>query len=51
MSSDASNTSETPDVDPLETLQQRIDYRFKDANLLQSALTHASGAEHRLGAI
>jgi ribonuclease-3 len=49
MSSDASNTSETPDVDPLETLQQRIDYRFKDANLLQSALTHASGAEHRLG--
>jgi ribonuclease III len=32
----------------LEKLQRRIGYRFKDQNLLLSALTHASGAEHRL---
>ncbi len=28
--------------------EQRIDYQFRDPNLLQAALTHASGAEHRL---
>ncbi len=28
--------------------QERIGYRFLDVNLLRSALTHASGAEHRL---
>lgn len=28
--------------------QERIGYRFSDVNLLRSALTHASGAEHRL---
>ena len=32
----------------LEKLQQRIGYAFKDQGLLLSALTHASGAEHRL---
>jgi ribonuclease III len=46
MSNGCSNNSEP--VDLLEKLQQRIDYRFRDKNLLLSALTHASGAEHRL---
>jgi ribonuclease-3 len=32
----------------LEKLQKRIGYQFKDQNLLSGALTHASGAEHRL---
>jgi ribonuclease-3 len=32
----------------LELCQQRIAYRFRDAAYLDSALTHASGADHRL---
>jgi len=32
----------------LETCQRRIGYEFADINMLQAALTHASGAEHRL---
>ncbi len=32
----------------LEKLEKRIGYSFTDKNLLLSALTHASGAEHRL---
>jgi len=32
----------------LAECEQRISYVFKDKELLQSALTHASGAEHRL---
>ena len=28
--------------------EQRLNYRFRDRSLLQAALTHASGAEHRL---
>lgn len=32
----------------LERCEQRIGYRFKDKLLLQAALTHASGADHRL---
>ncbi len=32
----------------LERCQQIIGYRFQDTDLLQSALTHASGAQHRL---
>ncbi len=32
----------------LEKLQGRIGYHFKDKTLLLAALTHASGAEHRL---
>ena len=32
----------------LEGCQERLGYRFKDRDLLRAALTHASGAEHRL---
>ena len=32
----------------LERCQERIGYRFEDVNLLEAALTHASGAQHRL---
>jgi len=32
----------------LENCEKRIGYVFSDKNLLQAALTHASGAEHRL---
>jgi len=35
-------------IDPLEECEQRIGYRFADRSLLEAALTHASGAEHRL---
>lgn len=43
------NASELQDVSLLEKLQRRIGYHFKDENMLLAALTHASGAEHRLG--
>jgi len=32
----------------LESCERRIGYQFRDRSLLQAALTHASGAEHRL---
>ncbi len=48
MSTDRSNSSEIPDASLLLKLEQRIGYEFKDKGLLLSALTHASGAEHRL---
>ena len=32
----------------LESCERRIGYEFSDKHLLRSALTHASGAEHRL---
>jgi ribonuclease-3 len=43
----------SPGPDPqvaavLEKLEKRIGYTFTDKNLLLAALTHASGAEHRL---
>ena len=34
--------------DPLATCQEILQYTFRDRALLQSALTHASGADHRL---
>jgi ribonuclease-3 len=42
-----------PDAGPhtpedYERCQQRIGYRFNDLQLLESSLTHASGADHRL---
>ena len=36
-----------PTIDVAEC-QRRIDYEFRDTNLLVAALTHASGAQHRL---
>lgn len=35
-------------VEKLEACQQRIGYRFCSKSLLRAALTHASGADHRL---
>jgi ribonuclease-3 len=42
-----------PDLDPqlparLEKCERRIGYCFSDRSLLRSAMTHASGAQHRL---
>lgn len=34
--------------DPIAACQARIGYRFQDTSLLEAALTHASGADHRL---
>jgi ribonuclease-3 len=44
MSADVPETSEAL----LEECEQRIGYQFADRRLLRAALTHASGAEHRL---
>src|ERR1700689_4886531 len=35
-------------TDPLELCQEVLDYRFTDTMFLREALTHASGADHRL---
>lgn len=35
-------------LDQLRECESRLDYEFQDKNLLYSALTHASGADHRL---
>ena len=35
-------------VDKLALCEEKIGYKFRDQMLLRSALTHASGAEHRL---
>jgi ribonuclease-3 len=35
-------------TDPLEHCEEVLGYRFKDATFLREALTHASGADHRL---
>jgi ribonuclease III len=48
MSTDYESNSEPEEDSLLEKLQRRIGYEFKDKMLLLSALTHASGAEHRL---
>lgn len=40
--------SEEPVEEKFERCQQIVEYRFKDLSLLQAALTHASGAAHRL---
>ena len=44
-------TPEAPlgvEADILEKCQRAIDYRFRQPDLLRSALTHASGANTRL---
>jgi ribonuclease-3 len=47
---DASRPAALDEVLPvLEGCQQRIGYRFRDPEMLRAALTHASGASHRLG--
>ncbi|MBX7166355.1 MAG: ribonuclease III [Pirellulales bacterium] len=38
----------TTAADPLESCEQRIGYVFRNRTLLRAALTHASGAQHRL---
>jgi ribonuclease III len=47
------HTDELPESAPpfqalLQGCEERIGYSFRDKHMLQSALTHASGAEHRL---
>jgi ribonuclease-3 len=39
---------EANDAIRLERCQQRLGYRFRDTQFLEAALTHASGADHRL---
>ncbi len=45
---DAGEPEETID-EKIERCQRIVEHRFTDLSLLQSALTHASGAAHRLG--
>jgi ribonuclease-3 len=44
------SSSDSPSTDAvrLERCQERIGYRFRDLRILEAALTHASGADHRL---
>src|SRR3954447_26181323 len=44
----ASEASSSLESDILEKCQQAINYRFRQPELLRSALTHASGANTRL---
>ncbi|MCS5678306.1 MAG: hypothetical protein NZ603_00195, partial [Acidimicrobiales bacterium] len=47
MASDRGSALPGSELD-LETCQQRIGHVFRDPTLLVSAVTHASGARHRL---
>jgi ribonuclease-3 len=49
MSNVASAVPVTDPQDPADACERRIGYTFKDKTFLQAALTHASGAVHRLG--
>lgn len=40
--------SDSPHVDRLDACQETLGYEFQDRSLLEAALTHASGADHRL---
>jgi ribonuclease III len=48
MSKDGTNAPDSQHDLLMEKLEGRIGYKFKDRGLLLSALTHASGAEHRV---
>jgi ribonuclease-3 len=48
MAQSQSNGSNHLDDSRIELCEQRIGYRFQDQQLLEAALTHASGADHRL---
>jgi ribonuclease-3 len=48
MSTDTSTPLDPDMVAQLEKCEQRIGYTFNDKLMLRAALTHASGAEHRL---
>lgn len=41
--------SPSPGADQLSECEQKLGYTFQNRDLLQAALTHASGANHRLG--
>jgi ribonuclease III len=49
MSNVATALAHADPQDPIEACERRIGYVFNDKSLLQAALTHASGAVHRLG--
>ncbi|TWT66282.1 Ribonuclease 3 [Posidoniimonas polymericola] len=40
--------TDKPEEDRLVACQAKLSYQFADLNLLEAALTHASGADHRL---
>lgn len=42
------STSAEPQIPDFERCERRIGYTFRDKSLLLSAMTHASGAQHRL---
>jgi len=46
--SDDWSEADDPMLARLESCEERIGYRFSDRSLLRAALTHASGADHRL---
>ena len=48
MSGDSTSQENHALADLLARCQDRIGYRFRDLSLLEAALTHASGAQHRL---
>lgn len=50
MSTSSESTPTTTDrqSEILERCEEQIEYQFEDRSLLRSALTHASGADHRL---
>ncbi|MCC9604118.1 ribonuclease III [Stieleria sp. JC731] len=48
VSSPRNQEGELDHADKITRCQELIDYQFKDVELLRNALTHASGASHRL---